>query len=462
VERRWKVLAVVALGTFVGFLDVTIANIAFPEIAADFDDVSLGSLSWVLNGYAVIYAALLVPIGRVADMIGRKRVFLSGLALFTIFSIAAAAAPTAETLIAARVLQGAAAAALVPTGLALLLPEFPPEQRATAVGIWGAVAAVSAALGPVLGGLIVEVADWRWVFAVNLPIGIAGLIAGSRVLTESRDPDRRAVPDAIGAVAVALSVGLLSLGLVQGEDWGWGSTEVLGSFAAALILGAIAIQRSRRHAAPVFELDLWRVRSFAVANAGMLLFSVAFYAMLFANVLFLVNVWGYGILTAGLAIAPGPLTAMVFAVVAGPIADRRGQRAVLVPGTLLFAVSMGWAMVAAGADSNYAGVFLPAMLVGGAGVGLTYPALSSAAAASLPPARFATGAALNMTARQVGAVLGVALVVATLGTPSPAEAIAAFDRAWAVSGIAAALAALTTAMLGRVTVAEPTPEALTA
>ena len=221
-ERKWKVLAVVALGTFVGFLDVTIANIAFPAISAEFSDTSLGSLSWVLNGYAVIYAALLVPIGRVADMVGRRRVFLSGLALFTLFSVGAAVAPTAETLIAARVLQGAAAAALVPTGLALLLPEFPAEQRATAVGIWGAVAAVSAALGPVVGGLIVEVADWRWVFAVNLPIGIAGLIAGRRVLVESRDPDRSRMPDAVGAVSVALSVGLLSLGLVQGEDMGLG------------------------------------------------------------------------------------------------------------------------------------------------------------------------------------------------------------------------------------------------
>lgn len=416
-ERKWKVLAVVALGTFVGFLDVTIANIAFPDISADFEGVSLGSLSWVLNGYAVIYAALLVPIGRVADMIGRRRVFLSGLALFTLFSIAAAVAPTAEALIAARVLQGAAAAALVPTGLALLLPEFPAEQRATAVGIWGAVAAVSAALGPVLGGLIVEVADWRWVFAVNLPIGIAGLIAGRRVLVESRDPNRSRIPDVLGAASVALSVGLLSLGLVQGEDWGWGSAEILGAFAASVFFGAIAIQRSRSHPAPVFELDLWKVRSFAVANAGMLLFSVAFYAMLFANVLFLVNVWEYDILTAGLAIAPGPLTAMVFAVIAGPIADRRGQRAVLVPGTLLFAASMGWAMLMAGAQPDFLGVFLPSLLVGGAGVGLTYPALSSAAAASLPPARFATGAALNMTARQVGAVLGVALVVATLGSP---------------------------------------------
>lgn len=461
-ERKWKVLAVVALGTFVGFLDVTIANIAFPDIAADFENVSLGSLSWVLNGYAVVYAALLVPIGRAADMIGRRRVFLTGLALFTLFSIAAAAAPTAETLIAARVLQGAAAAALVPTGLALLLPEFPAEQRATAVGIWGAVAAVSAALGPVLGGLIVEVADWRWVFAVNLPIGIAGLVAGRRVLRESRDPDRRSIPDVAGAAAVALSVGLLALALVQGEDWGWGSAEVLGAFAASGVFGGVAIGRSRSHPAPVFELDLWRVRSFAVANAAMLLFSVAFYAMLFANVLFLVNVWGYSVLTAGLAIAPGPLTAVVFAVVAGPIADRRGQRAVLVPGTLLFATSMGYAIVAAGTAPDFLGVFLPSLIVGGAGVGLTYPALSSAAAASLPPARFATGAALNMTARQVGAVLGVALVVAVLGTPTPADALAAFDRAWAVSGVAAALAALAVAMLGRVRVADPTTEAVAA
>jgi EmrB/QacA subfamily drug resistance transporter len=449
------VLAVVSLGTFVGFLDVTIANIAFPDIASDFDDVSLSSLSWVLNGYAVVYAALLVPIGRLADMVGRRRVFLTGLSLFTLFSIAAALAPTAEVLIAVRVLQGAAAAALVPTGLALLLPEFPAAQRATAVGIWGAVAAVSAALGPVLGGLIVHVSDWRWVFAVNLPIGIAGLIAGRRVLTESRDPDRGSVPDAVGAVAVALSVGLLALGLVQGEDWGWTSTEVLLSFGGSLMLGTIAILRSRTHRAPVFELDLWRVRSFAVANAAMLLFSVAFYAMLFANVLFLVNVWQYDILTAGLAIAPGPLTAMVFAVIAGPIADRRGQRAVLVPGTLLFAASMAYAGLTATVDPNYVGVFLPAMLIGGAGVGLTYPALSSAAAASLPPARFATGAALNMTARQVGAVLGVALVVAVVGTPSPDEAMHAFERAWAVSGIAAGLAALAVATLGRVRVAEP-------
>ena len=461
-ERRWKVLGVVALGTFVGFLDVTIANIAFPEIAAEFDDVSLGTLSWVLNGYAVIYAAFLIPVGRLADLVGRRRVFLGGLALFTLFSVAAAAAPTAETLIAARVLQGAAAAALVPTGLALVLPEFPAEQRATAVGIWGAVAAVSAALGPPLGGLIIESADWRWVFAINVPIGVAGLIAGARVLDESRDSERRGLPDLVGAGAVAASAGLLATALVQGESWGWGSAEVLAAFTASIAIGTFAILRSRTHPAPVFELGLWRVRSFAVANAGQLLFSVAFYGMLFTNVLFLTRVWGYSVLEAGLAIAPGPLSAVVFSVIGGRIADARGQRAVIVPGTLLFAISMGYTLVRAEATPDFLGVFLPAMIVGGAGVGLTYPALSSAAAASLPQSRFATGAALAMTARQLGAVLGVALVVAVLGTPAPDEALAAFDRAFAVSGIAAALAAIVGATLGRVRVSEPAGEAVAA
>jgi EmrB/QacA subfamily drug resistance transporter len=453
--QRTRVVLVVSAAVFMASLDLFIVNIAFPDIQRDFAGTSDASLSWVLNAYAIVYAALLVPLGRLADLVGRKRVFLSGLIAFCAASALCAAAPSAGALVAARVLQAAGAAAITPTSLALLLPEFPPERRAVGVAAWAATGAVAGAAGPPLGGLLVQ-ASWHWIFLVNLPVGLAAAIAGLRVLREQRDTEPvEALPDLAGAVVLVAGVGALTAAIVEGPSWGWSSGRVVGLLAAAVVLLALFLRRSARHAVPVVELSLLRVRSFASATTAALLFFAGFAAMLLSSVLFLTRVWGESALTAGLMVSPGPLMAATFAVPAGVLAARLGQRAVLLPGTIAFALGMVWWLTQAGTTPDYAGAFLPGMIIGGAGVGLTIPTLSSAAAASLPPARFATGTGVFGMARQLGSALGVAVLVAILGTPAPADTLPAFRHGWVfIIGVALAAAAVGSAM-GRVRAPEP-------
>src|SRR5918911_1732058 len=234
--RRWQVLLVTSVAVFMSFLDVTIVNIAFPDIRASFVSTSLAGLSWILTAYNIVFAALLVPGGRLADRTGRRRTFMAGLVTFLAAAVAAGLAPTVGILVAARVVQATGAALLVPTSLALLLPEFPLAQRATAAGIWGAMGAVAAALGPSLGGALVDAAGWRWVFFVNLAIGLPALIPARRLLREARERDPGPLPDGLGVALLVAGVGLLSLGIVKGEDWGWGGGRVLGSLAGGAVL----------------------------------------------------------------------------------------------------------------------------------------------------------------------------------------------------------------------------------
>jgi EmrB/QacA subfamily drug resistance transporter len=453
-EHRWRILFITSIGAFVAALDLFIVNIAFTEIAADFSDATLSDLSWILNAYAIVFAALLVPAGRLADRIGRKRMFLAGLAGFTVGSTLCALAPSVEALVAARVVQATGAAMILPSTLGLILPAFPAEQRALAVGIWSAVGGVAAALGPPLGGLLVEL-DWRWIFIVNVPVGVVTLVAAGAWLPEIRERARALRPDAVGALLLAVSIGLLTGAIVQGPEWGWGDARVVGGFAAAT-LGLVAfLARSARHPAPVIELELLRVRSVAVANAATVLFFAGFGAMLLAAVIFLTQVWGYSTITAGLAIAPGPLMAAATAAPAGRLSGRIGPRIPAIAGGLLFAPSFGWAIAFVGTEPNYLFEFLPGFVVGGIGVGLVLPSLPVAATAGLPPDRFATGTAVFAMSRQIGAALGVAILVAILGTAAGNDLLPALDRAWAFiigTGVASAAVA---AALPR---GAPTPE----
>src|SRR5262245_32045064 len=431
--RHWKVLIVVTAGAFLANLDLFIVNIAFPAIRADFPGSSLSQLSWVLNAYAIVFAALLVPAGRVADLVGRKRVFLAGLAIFLAASAACAAAPGAPALIAARLVQAVGAALLIPTSLALLLPGFPAERRAAAVGLWTAGAEVAATVGPTIGGLLVE-ASWRWVFLVNLPLGLATAVAAARILRERRDPERGRRPDVIGALLLSAGVALLALGIVKGGEWGWASGRVVGAEAlAAVALVAFAV-RSARHPAPVVEPSLLRARTTRAANASVFLFSMAFFPLLLATVLFVTEVWHYSVLRAGLAVAPGPLMVALGSWPAGTLAGRFGARRLVLPGVALFAA--GCALLAAreGATPSYATVMLPATILVGLGVSLTFPVLAGAAVAALPPERTATGSALFNMSRQIGGVVGVAVLVAILGTGA---GLAEFRAGWIFMAAAA-------------------------
>lgn len=444
-ERRWQVLIVVCVGVFVASLDLFIVNIAFPDIAADFSGADLGDLSWVLNAYTIVFAALLVPAGRIADAVGRKRAFLAGLAVFTLASAACALADSVEALVAARVVQAAGAAFLLPTSLGLLLPEFTAEQRPVAIGIWAASGGVAAAAGPPVGGLLVEL-SWHWVFLVNLPIGLAAIVAGSRILHERRAADARGARiDVLGAVAVTLGIAALIAAIVNGEDWGFGSGRVLGLLLAAAVLLAIVARRTVTHEAPVLEREIVGVRSFRLAVLGGLLFFVAFSAMLLGGVLFLTDVWQRDVLTAGLMIAPGPATAALCSLPGARLGQRFGPARVGALGALLVGAAAVWWAWRLGDDVAFATDFLPGMVISGVGVGLVNPALTSAAAASLPPDRFATGAAVLTMGRQFGTALGVALLVPILGT---VDGAGAFDGAWTLMVAATAAAGLSLLAIG--------------
>ncbi len=438
--NRWVVLGVTALGAFMAFLDVTIVNIAFPSIVTAFPRVTFAGLSWVLNAYNIVLASVLVPAGRLADLLGRRRVFQAGLALFSASSAACATAPTIGVLIAARAAQGAGAAMLVPASLGLLLPAFTLERRAMAVGLWGAAAAVASGIGPSLGALLVHVGDWRLVFLVNVPIGLVTVVLTRRLLSESRDEQHGSSPDLIGIALIAAAVGLIVLGVEQGGQWGWGSAAVHASLLGGVALGVCFVIRSAKHENPVVELGLLRERSFAGANAGTFLFSSAFYALLLCNILFLTEVWGYSLLRAGLALTPSSLMAALVAGPAGHIADRWGYRVVTAPGVVLYAVGVSLCLLLVGVHPNYLQVWLPASVIIGVGVGLVLPTLGAAAASALPPARFATGTAINSSFRLLGAVLGVAILVAILGTPAPAQALGIFDDGWTFIVVAAVAA----------------------
>ncbi len=426
--RKWTVLLVTSFGVFMAFLDTTIVNIAFEAIVHAFPHTSLSDLSWVLNGYTVLFAAALIPAGRLADRFGRRRTFLTGLVIFTMASALCGAAPSPTLLIAARVVQGIGAAAMIPSALGLVLAEFPDSQRGMAVGLWSLAGALAGAAGTPLGGLIVDLAGWRWTFLVNVPIGALAMVLGARILVERREPAGSRMPDLLGAAALAGAVGALALGIVKGTDWGWTDARVLASGLAAVALVLVFLGRSARHPVPVMELGLWRGRSFAVANLATLVYGMGFFARFLGSALFLTTVWQYSPIQAGLAIAPGPALAGLTGALAGRFTDRWGQRVLLVPGQLLFAAGTLWLIAGADSTPAFLSLWLPTMLLTGIGVGLSLPALSGAAVAELPPARLATGGAVNNTARQVGAVLGVALLVAFVGQPAPDTALGAFQH----------------------------------
>jgi EmrB/QacA subfamily drug resistance transporter len=457
--RPGVVLAIVCVGVMLATTDLFIVNIAFPALERSFGDASLSALSWVLNAYAIVFAALLVPAGRLADRASRKGGFLLGVAVFTGASALCAAATSVELLVAARVLQAAGAALMIPCSLGLLLAAYPPERRAGAVRIWAAMSGLAAAIGPLAGGLLVS-ANWRWIFLINLPVGIGALIAGWRLLpSPPRVPE--ALPDLLGSVVLMLGIGALTLGLVEAPDWGWGAGRTLLAFGVAALLTMAFVARSARHRSPVLELALLRVRPFAVSNLAMLIFSASFAAMLLSIVVWVQTGWGWSAPKTGIAFAPGPLMVPLFAIGAGKVSHRIGAGTLAIVGCLVYAGgAVTWA-ASVGLEAHYVTTMLPGALLTGIGVGLVLPTLTATAATALPPQRFATGSAVINMARQIGYVLGVGVLVAVLGTPTTAEdRLAAFRRGWLVIAAIAVLAALSSLPLVRRR-REPAPATVT-
>ena len=440
--RPRAVLVITSSAAFLATLDLFIVNIAFPAISADFPDSDFGQMSWVLNSYTVVFAAVLALAGRLADRYGHRRVFLIGLAIFTIASAACAVAPSLWALVAARTAQGVGAALVTPTSLSLLLNAWPADRRASAVGTWASVGAVAAALGPPLGGLLVAAA-WQWVFLVNVPVGIVTMVAAARVLRES-DIAPIGRPDLLGAAFLVLGVGALAYAFVEVPERGWGAPVVLVAVAVAA-LGLIAVVvRSRRHPVPALDLAVLRVPEFALATVMMLAFSCGFAGMLLINVLYLTSTWGWSAQAAGLGLAAGPAVVVVVARLANRITARVGVGPVATLGALSFMAGSLWWLWRLGPSPNYLGGLLPGQLLTGLGVGLILPTLSSVVGSALPGSRWGSGSSLMNTARQVGSALGIALVVTVIGVHvvhAPAE-LASIRSGWGLLAAAGATSAL--------------------
>lgn len=429
-DHSRRTLTIASLATLATFLDTTILYVAFPDISATFADTSASELSWVLNAYTIVFAALLIPAGKLADRLGHRRVFLAGSTVFTVASMACGLAPNAEILIAFRVVQAVGAAALIPSSLALVMHAFAHDQLPRAVAIWGVAGAVAGALGPTLGAAIIEGLGWRWAFFINLPIGVYTVLSGRRNLHESSDPETR-VP-AIGGVAlVAASAGLLSYGVVGTEEVGWSSTRTLAILAAGLVTLIAFVAHQRRTEAPALNLELFRIPNFAWGNLAMLVFGTAFAALFFGSILFLTQVWGWSILQAGFGVAPGPAIVALVAPRAGKLAGRIGQRPLLLAGGVLYASSGLYRLVLLGPDVAYWRDYFPSMVLSGLGVAFVFPQLSSVVAQALPDNRRGVGGASLQAIRQFGGTFGVALTIAFLGTSTDlAGTMAGYDRIW--------------------------------
>lgn len=438
-------LVIASLATLATFLDTTILFVAFPDIGRSFTDAGAAELSWILNGYTIVFAALLIPAGKLADRLGHRRAFLTGSVLFTAASMACGLAPTAELLIAGRVVQAIGAATLIPSSLALVMHAFPRDQLPRAVAVWGAAGAVAGALGPTLGGAIVETLGWRWAFFVNLPIGLFTVVVGHRRLRESSDRTTR-LPSFVGIVLVTAAVGVLSYGVVTTEEVGWASGQTAGVLAVGVVLLALFVVHQRTTDAPALDLDLFSIGNFRWGNLAGFAFGLAFSAMFLGSILFLTEVWGWSVLGAGFGVAPGPALVAVLAPRMGSLAGRIGQRPILIAGGVFYALGGLHRLVVLGGEPNYVTEYLPSMLFTGIGVACILPQLSSLVAQALPPNRIGVGGASLQAVRQFGGTFGVALTIAFLGAPSGLDdAMRSFDRVWTViviGGLVTSLLAL--------------------
>ena len=437
-------LAVVSAAQFLIILDLWVVNIALPALQRDFAPATLSDVSWILDVYAIVLAALLLPAGRAADSIGRRACFLAGLVVFGIASLGCAVAPELPALIACRALQAAGAAALMPASLGLALSVFPSHQRGTAVGVWAGIGAIAAGSGPVLGGLLVQ-SSWRWIFLINVPVILATLAAGVVILPRrsgERGSERSGQRpgwriDGVGTFLVLGAVGLVCTALTEAPAWPPARTWPV--LAAGLVLAAAFVAHIRRHPDPLVAPRLFSVRPFSAGAAGLVAYYTGFAAMLLGTTLLLTVQWHFSVLQAAVGIAPGPITAGIVSPFSGRLSARFGTRSTVVAGAVLFAAAGAWPLASAGGGPAYAAVVLPSMLLWGGANALIQPSLFACADAA-PRAELASGSAVLATARQLGSALGVAVFVAVLGA-HPASGLAGFDRAWIVVLITAAMTA---------------------
>ena len=415
-RNPWLVVVVLVTGFFMIMLDTTIVNVAIPAMSAGLN-TTLDQILWVLNAYILTYAVLLITAGRLGDLYGQRNLFAIGLAIFTVASALCGFAQDANQLIAARVLQGIGGAVLTPQTLSILTVLFPPERRGAAFGVWAGVAGLATLTGPTVGGAIVTYIDWRWIFYVNVPIGIAALVATFVIIPDLR-PGRRHGLDIVGIILSTAGLFGVVFGLIEGERFSWGEIgsyvitipEVIVAGAALLVLFVIW---ERFQAEPLVPLSLFEERNFAVANWIAASIAFGMMSLFLPIVIYLQSVRGFSALTAGLTLAPMSLTSMVVAPFAGRMADRVGGKYILMAGILLFAIGFGSLTFVAGPDSTWIDFLGPA-IVSGAGMGMTFAPMTTVAMRDISPRMAGAASGVLNTTRQVGAAVGSAVVGALL------------------------------------------------
>ena len=438
-ERNpWPTFAVCAVASFITTLDLSVVNVAFSDIAKSFSSVSRGQVSWVVTAYSILFGSLLVVAGQTADRIGRKRVFLIGVVMFFVGSVLCGGAPTLLVLIVGRVIQGAGGALLLPSSTGLLLGAFGMEKRTQVISWVGGISALGVASGPTVGAFMVDRLGWRSAFWINIPICLVAFVIGYRVLQET-ERQKGPVPDLLGAAMLVVGVGSLVLAISEGHSWGWTDPRVLGLGVLSIIMLVAVVVRAKTHSSPALPTELFREKTFSIANAGSLLFGASFSAMALNNVLFLRSIWRYSVVRAGWFSVISPLVVAVVATFAGREVKRSGFKRLMFVGPFFFMLSqLGFALLMDAGPAPWTR-WAPLGVLQGVAIGMTFPVLGAAAVARLPPTRLAVGSAVNNTFRQVGAAVGVALVVAI---QTSAAGIDGFRRGWLFSALCALLVGL--------------------
>ena len=406
-NRKWWTLGAVAFGLFMIMLDNTVVNVALPSIQRDLG-VGLSELQWIVTGYALSFAALMMTGGKLADLLGRRRVFVIGIAIFTISSLFCGMADSGDTLIAWRVVQGVGAALMNPATLAIISATFPPRQRGTAIGIWAGVSALALAPGLLVGGLLTEHLDWSWVFLVNVPVGVLGIVASYLLIDESRDTSEEQRLDPVGLLLSGIGLFALTFGLIEANGHGWGSPLIVGSFVAAAVLLVSFVWWERRVRLPMLDLTLFRNGTFAGANVVILLVALAMFGVFFFVSLYMQNILGYSAVEAGAAFLPMTVLIILCAPVAGRLSDRVGSRWLMTAGMVLVGTQLLYYSTQ-GVDATFWSL-LPGLLVGGVGMSLTMTPSAAAVIGSVPTDKSGVGSAVMNSMRQVGGSVGIALM----------------------------------------------------
>lgn len=427
------ILFITCIAVFMASLDVFIVNVALNNIGQSIGQGSLSNLSWVLNGYAIFYAALLVPAGKLADRYGQKRGFIWGMTLFTASSLGAALSGNLWLLVMFRCLQAAGGAMLTPSSLGLLLTNIPDAHKKRAVRIWASSGSLAAAAGPAVGGFLLEL-SWEWIFVVNLPIGILALLAALRYIPKDQPNQTAGLPDLWGGLLLVIAIGSLSLGLDKGPDWGWGNIYTWGSFIIFAVTLIGFFLQSRRHPFPIIEFSLFHSGPFTRSSIAVALINLVFAIELLSVILYMQKVWGWSTLATGLAITVGPCLVWPAAMAAQRLSKVIRIHHLAAIGVLLIGAGSILFILSVQGSANYWAQIMPGWMVIGIGYGFALPTMISSATADLPPQQASTGSAVVNMARQIGSVLGTTLLVIALNASS-APSLGNFRSSWWIAGV---------------------------